>query len=138
MQLDLYREPSNSRCTPGKLFVDGQFYCYTLEDIVREIKIDGQTAIPAGRYRVIVNRSNRFKRDMPLLLNVPGFDGIRIHNGNTAEHTEGCILLGNTRDVTHVWGSIATFKKFFKELQEALKNEQVWISIHAAAEQAAA
>jgi hypothetical protein len=84
--------------TIGKLYVNGIYYCYTLEDTVRfkGEKINGQTAIPTGTYAVIVDHSNRFKRRLPHILNVPGFEGVRIHTGNTSANTEGCILVGTT------------------------------------------
>lgn len=82
--------------TVGALYLDGLFECFVLEDLVREpgIKVSGQTAIPAGRYRITVTPSARFKEDLPLLLDVPGFEGIRIHAGNTRDDTEGCLLVG--------------------------------------------
>src|SRR6478736_9414023 len=99
MKLTLRREPSTTKSTPGKLYVDSIFECYTLEDVVRPAKIYGQTAIPAGTYKVIINMSNRFKRLLPLLLNVPDYEGVRIHPGNTDKDTDGCILPGVTRSV---------------------------------------
>jgi len=86
--------------THGLLTIEGEsFNCFTLEDEVRlgdifKVKVQDKTAIPVGRYEVILNMSNRFKMYMPLLLNVPNFSGIRIHSGNTKEHTEGCVLVG--------------------------------------------
>jgi hypothetical protein len=80
--------------TAGSLFIDNIFECYTLEDTVRNVKIAGETAIPYGAYEVIITYSNRFKKSLPLLLNVPNFEGVRIHAGNTVENTEGCILVG--------------------------------------------
>jgi len=72
--------------------------CYVLEDQVREgPKVYGRTAIPAGSYRIQITRSPRFARDLPLLLDVPGFSGIRIHTGNSHEDTEGCLLPGLDR-----------------------------------------
>lgn len=89
--------------TAGKMYANGRFICYTLEDEVREVdgkpvsawKIKGETAIPRGRYEMELSHSPKFGRVLPILLNVPGYTGVRIHRGNKAEHTEGCILLGN-------------------------------------------
>ena len=92
MELRVERTDFSETSTIGKLYVDDQFECYTLEDKVRPVKIKGKTAIPAGRYEVIVNFSQRFGRMLPLFLNVPNFEGVRIHPGNTAADTEGCIL----------------------------------------------
>lgn len=84
--------------TIGYLSVDGTHFCDTLEDRMRDLehgpKILGATTIPAGRYKVVVNRPLRFGRDLSSLLNVPGFEGILIHRGNTARDTSGCILVG--------------------------------------------
>jgi hypothetical protein len=81
--------------TLGRILINHESYCYTLEDTVRPkgIKIPGQTAIPAGRYRVIVTESQRFGKMLPLLIDVPNFSGVRLHGGNTAEDTEGCLLV---------------------------------------------
>ncbi len=116
MHLFIERRPSTPKSTSGKLYVDGVFWLpkpdspereaiHTLEDVVREVagqpveswKIKGQTAIPAGRYRVDYTESARFKRKTLILLNVPGFTGIRFHGGNKAEDTEGCILCGHAK-----------------------------------------
>lgn len=102
MKLSLQRDPSGDRATLGALRVNGSFRCFTLEDIVRERpgvsveqwKIPKQTAIPAGTYRVVIDFSEHFERDMMHVLDVPGFEGIRIHSGNTADDTDGCILVG--------------------------------------------
>lgn len=82
--------------TIGKMYINGAFFCHTLEDKVRPFgeKVWGETAIPSGTYKFIINWSNRFKRKLPLLLDVPMFEGIRIHGGNTAVDTHGCLLLG--------------------------------------------
>jgi hypothetical protein len=119
MKLTLKREPSTTKSTPGKLYVDGVFECYTLEDVVRPSKIYGETAIPAGTYKVIISMSNRFKRLLPLLLNVPNYEGIRIHPGNTDKDTEGCILPGVTRSVDFVGNSRVAFDALFAKMQKA-------------------
>ena len=98
-ELHLRRVDATSIRTIGELSVDGTWLCYTLEDAIREgPKVPGETAIPAGRYQIRVTYSQRFKAVLPLLVDVPGFEGIRIHAGNTAEDTEGCILVGMIRD----------------------------------------
>lgn len=101
MKLQLERKYLKPEYTIGQLKVDGTFFCDTLEDRVRDLsrekKVPGQTAIPAGKYEVIVNISPRFKRKLPRLLNVPDFEGILIHRGNTPEDTAGCILVGENK-----------------------------------------
>lgn len=96
--------------TMGSLYVDDSFFCYTLEDPLREqftekgwewrseFKVYGKTAIPSGTYEVAVTYSNKFRRRMPLIMNVPDFVGIRFHTGRTVANTEGCPLLGRARD----------------------------------------
>ena len=117
-------------CTIGQLFVDGAEECFTLEDEVREKdgmpvgmwKIKGQTAIPRGTYNVIITMSNRFKRELPLLENVPGFEGIRIHPGNTSEDTEGCILVGRGKTDKTVTESRIAFNALFAKIQQGLND----------------
>jgi hypothetical protein len=98
MMLTILREPSTDGATIGSLFVDGVWYCWSLEDIERDIKIAGATAIPVGRYAVRLTYSPRFKMMLPEIQAVPGFSGVRIHAGNTASDTDGCILVGQKRD----------------------------------------
>jgi|15BtaG_2_1085339.scaffolds.fasta_scaffold04846_4 hypothetical protein len=95
-ELILYRNIYNNSSTFGELVYDNVAFCYTLEDKVRAIdeKVFGETAIRAGRYKLSITYSNRFKRMMPYLHDVPMFEGIRIHSGNTAKHSHGCILIG--------------------------------------------
>lgn len=102
--------------------VDGAYECFTLEDVVREgPKVPGATAIPYGTYAVTITHSERFERDLPLVLDVPGFGGIRIHPGNTAADTEGCILVGRTKGPTFVGESRAAFNALFPKIKEALE-----------------
>ncbi len=129
MKLDLIRQELTDSSTIGSLLIDSEFFSFTLEDAVREVKIPGQTAIPYGSYEVITNYSNRFKRVMPLLLNVPGFSGVRIHNGNTAKDTDGCILLGFIKDKNFIGDSKKAFSEFMKKLQSGLKAGKVRIEI---------
>lgn len=119
MKLVLEREPSTVHSTPGRLFVDGVFECFTLEDVVRPAKVYGQTAVPPGSYRVVLTMSPRFKRVLPLLLEVPDFTGVRIHPGNTDKDTEGCVLVGQTRSRDFVGNSRAAFNTLFTKLQAA-------------------
>lgn len=141
MELKLYRKIYSKNSTVGELFINGTFFCFTLEDLCRDInrdgdlndpgeaKVYGKTAIPAGRYQVLINMSNRFKKLMPLLVNVPGFEGIRIHNGNTAAHTEGCILVGASKAVDFVGKSVDTFDKLMIRLRATAKVELIYITI---------
>lgn len=131
MELSLKRDVLTSEFTLGALSVDGSHECYTAEDAVRDgPKVRGETAIPAGRYKVIVTHSPRFKRPLPLLLGVQGFEGIRIHPGNDAGDTEGCILPGRTRTPDGVGESRAAFDGLFRQIEEAIHaGEEVWIDI---------
>lgn len=134
MELRINRFKYGTKSTIGKLFINGVQECYTLEDVVRKdgTKVDGQTAIPAGTYQVIIDDSTRFKRPMPHILRVPNFDGVRIHSGNTDADTEGCILLGTTvENEDLISGSKDAFNRFFPKLKTALDaGEQVHIFVH--------
>jgi len=109
--------------------IDGVFECYTLEDVVRPAgeKVYGQTAIPPGRYRIQLTMSNRFKTVLPLLENVPNFEGVRIHPGNTAADTDGCILVGQSKTSNSIGGSRAAFDRLFARLQAC--KEEIWITL---------
>jgi hypothetical protein len=117
MKLKLKRIHKTDVSTIGELYVDGIFECYTLEDIERDVKIKSETAIPKGTYKVMITKSNRFKKYMPLLLNVPNFEGVRIHSGNTNHDTEGCILVGQTRSNDFIGKSRKAYDKLFKKMQ---------------------
>lgn len=127
--------------TIGKLSIDGKPYCDTLEDPNRdtnkngifdgdEKKVAGNTCIPFGKYKVIVNVSPRFGRELPRLLNVPSFDGILIHRGNTAKDTAGCILVGENSVKGKVLNSTIYEVDLTKKIKEAIsKGEEVTIEI---------
>lgn len=119
MNLRLFREPSKDNATLGSLYVDGVWESWTLEDMERPVKLPGVTAIPTGTYRVVIAPSDRFKRMMPRLLDVPGFEGILMHYGNTAADTEGCILVGGTRANAFVGDSRKAFEALFVKLLAA-------------------
>lgn len=119
MLITVKRLYKTENSTIGELLVDGLFECFTLEDKEREVKIKGETAIPKGTYKVIINESNRFKRELPLLLNVPNFEGVRIHSGNTNHDTEGCILVGQSRNKNYIGQSRKAFEKLFKKMKKA-------------------
>ena len=120
MKLRLERNKRSSCFTEGKLYLNGKYFCDTIEDRVRPIgeKVLGQTAIPEGCYELVVNKSARFKKLMPLLLDVPNFKGIRIHSGNTADDSEGCILVGVKVGDGVIGQSRQTFRTLMEELDK--------------------
>jgi hypothetical protein len=121
MLIEVKRFDFKDNYTAGRMYIDNLYFCYTLEDVVREgVKIDGQTAIPAGTYDVIIDDSTRFGRPMPHILNVPNFKGVRIHSGNTSKDTEGCILLGASyAGKDFIGNSKNSFDIFFEKLKAA-------------------
>jgi len=127
MKLELKRLHRTDNSTIGELTIDGKFECYTLEDKERDVKIKGETAIPKGTYKVIINQSNRFKKLLPLLISVPNFEGVRIHPGNSNHDTEGCILVGMNRSLDYITKSRKAFDSLFKKMQGA-KNITITIS----------
>jgi hypothetical protein len=142
MELTLNRVTRTDTSTIGELSIDGgERECYILEDrdrrltqdtpiaVIKTNKVFGKTCIPSGRYEVVVTFSARFKKPLPLLMNVPGFDGIRIHPGNTAENTLGCLLPGSTKDKDFVGGSKVAFEKLFSKIKAAAETEKIFITI---------
>lgn len=132
MRLKLVRKQENEKCTIGELYVNDQFFGYTLEDVVREPfkKIYGETAIKAGTYRVVLSFSPTFKEELPLLMNVPFFTGIRIHAGNTALDTKGCILVGNrTNFKDRITGSRTALNRLMTMLRRAGRSNAITITI---------
>lgn len=129
MNLILKRLVFTNESTIGQFYIGDQFECFCLEDTVRDHKVKGKTAIPSGTYEVIINFSNRFKRPMPLLLDVPGFSGIRIHCGNTAKDTDGCLLLGKEKQTNQVLKSKEAFDEFFPKLEAGLKVGKAFLTV---------
>lgn len=147
MKLHLHRIYKGVDYTIGKLYVDGKFFCNTLEDTdrgltkdmsieeIKKIKVYGRTAIPTGKYKVTLEvQSPKFSNYrqykfcdgyLPRLVNVPGFDGILIHIGNTDEDSSGCILVGKNSSKGKVLNSTATFKRLY----DLLVNVESEISI---------
>lgn len=118
MEIRIKRLHRTERSTISELSINGKFQCYTLEDVEREKKIKSETAIPKGTYKVIINYSNRFKQNLPLILNVPNFEGVRIHTGNTNHDTEGCILVGKVRGIDYVGKSRVAFTALFEKMKK--------------------
>ncbi len=126
MNLILIRKEFTNKSTIGELSIDGIFECYILEDVDRpgSPKIPKQTAIPRGQYRVVLDWSNRFQRTMPHILDVPNFEGIRIHAGNTDKDTEGCLLTGRTKRIDFVGESKLAFDALYVKMVEVKNREE--------------
>lgn len=141
MEIKLKRIAKKSSYTIGKLYIDNVYFCDTLEDCDRgliqsmplkdlqRIKVKDRTAIPTGTYKVLWTYSPRFKKMMPLIDNVPGFSGIRIHSGNTDSDTSGCILCGENKEVGKVINSKTTINKLYPIVKAACAKETVTITI---------
>lgn len=144
MNIKVIRQHFNEVCTIGTISIEGDdFTCYTLEDCdrhisqtdkpedIQKIKVFGKTAIPYGTYEVAVTFSNKFQKFLPLLLNVKGFDGIRIHTGNTEADSLGCLLVGTQKDVLNnrILNSRSAFAELMLLINEKAKTEKVFITI---------
>ena len=117
MKLKVVREIKNDVCTIGSLFINDVFFCYTLEDkdrglkqsdsllFIQAKKIFGLTAIPSGFYKLTVNQSPKFKRMLPRILDIKGFDGVLLHRGNSANDSLGCILVGYKKGENSIFES---------------------------------
>jgi hypothetical protein len=133
-RLSIEQKPE-MKCIDGQLVTETKRYlCDTLEpkrrNLKKEKKVPGRTAIPEGRYRVLITKSYRFQRWLPLLLDVPGFSGIRIHAGNYPADTQGCILPGYNRKKGMVVNSRSALQKLMLEMTAAFdRGEEVWITI---------
>lgn len=145
MNLELKRIFKGKDYTIGRLFIDGEYFCDTLEDPVRQLdsikdKIYSKTAIPTGKYKVsmsIVSPKYSIRKSynwcggrLPRLLDVPFFEGILIHSGNTPDHTAGCILVGENKIKGQVINSMNTLKNLWVKLNVADEvGEEIWIDI---------
>lgn len=138
MEIGLHRKILASTYTEGELHIDGQFFCYTIEDKVRAkagmwnklLKVYAETAIPYGRYPVLVTWSNRFKRMLTGVFNVPDFEGIRIHNGSTAKSSAGCIIVSSRRLADGmILNEKETMNKICDLVAEKQKTEKVFLTI---------
>ena len=130
MRLTLIRIANRPTYCIGKLYIDGVYFSDVIEDVDRGLddkmsvdeilnrKIKGETAIPTGIYNVQITYSPKYKKNMPLLLNVKGYSGIRIHSGNTAKDTEGCLIVGKNTKVGMVTESRVTYNALFKRLSQ--------------------
>jgi len=132
MELVVTRKTFDDQCTLGELAVDGVFECFTLEPVTRPEgaeKVFGKTAIPYGSYDVTITYSNRMGRDLPLLGEVPNFEGVRIHPGNFPADTEGCLLVGESEGHDEVLTSRTAFEGVFGKIRNVLgKGEKVTIT----------
>jgi hypothetical protein len=142
MELQLKRETFTDESTIGSLTIDGKFECYILEDKDRginntltleqilKVKVYGKTAIPYGRYEVDWTMSARFKVFMPILLNVKGYAGIRIHKGNTEIDSLGCLLCGTLKKSNMITESTLATKNLYAKIEAAKKQGQrIFITI---------
>jgi hypothetical protein len=128
--ISVVRKPSKNGATIGDVYVDGVRDCYSLEDEIRDVKIHGKTAIPEGKYRVVLTKSQRFGKVLPELLEVPNYTGVRIHSGNKAEDTEGCILVGEEAQDHTITRSREALLELMAAISQALDaGEQVHIEI---------
>jgi hypothetical protein len=136
--LTVLRNPSENGATVSEMLLDGVPECFVLEDEIREVegvpvsqwKVKGASAIPAGKYRVVLTMSNRVKKVLPELLEVPGFSGVRIHAGNDKDDTEGCLLVGQERGSETVTRSRDAMVELMAALTGVVEQgESVWIEI---------
>lgn len=135
MELKLNRIFLGSSATIGELYIDKKYIADTLEDRVRPEgeKVYGKTAIPEGVYKVVLSYSQRFKKILPEILNVPNFTGIRMHCGNSSADSSGCVLIGTWNGEKEDWisNSKVAFNKLMSLLQKAADNkEKITITIN--------
>ena len=130
MEITVTRKDYTDESTIGDFGIDNSFFCYSLElPWGNGANVHQVNCILPGRYEVIIDQSARFKRLMPHILNVPNRDSIRIHVGNFARDTEGCVLLGLNKEANVIGNSVVAFNRFFPMLQTALTQGKVFINI---------
>lgn len=128
--LHLKRVTFTEKSTGGELYLpDGTFAAHTLEDVCRKEKIANMTAIPAGRYEVVIAWSNRNQRLMPRLLSVPFFTGILIHAGNYPEHSSGCVLVGRKKGEDAIFESRLAFEDLFPKIRKMTEKGKLFIDV---------
>ena len=123
MKIKLVRKKGTAGFTEGRLYIDDEFECFTVEDAERVVKIQNVTAIPKGEYPITISMSNRFKKMLIEVQNVPNFTGVRIHSGNSSKDTEGCIIVGSINDKDDddwVSGSRVAYDRLHKKVKQAL------------------
>lgn len=131
MRIEVHRVSNGTEVCLGRMSLDGSPFCFTLEDAVRDLGLDGsgkvygKTAIPAGEYKVVIDYSHKFKKDMVHVLDVPFFTGIRIHSGNDADDTLGCVLVGHAIDSPErISGGSSVMPELFDKIKAALGEGQ--------------
>lgn len=142
MELLLKREWLNDECSIGELYINGVFECFTLEDKdrgltqsmplaqIQKTKVYGKTAIPIGRYPVVIQFSQAHQKELPTLRNVPDYGGVEMHCGNTDVDTLGCILVGQLRGQNSIQNSVKAFAAFYPKIETAFNNhESIFITI---------
>lgn len=148
MDIILERKDFTDKSAISDVSIDGVHECFVIEDKdrgldatmkideINKLKIFGVTAIPYGRYKIVITRSNRFSKAaghdvyLPELLKVPGYEGVRIHTGNKPEDSEGCLLPGTTKGLNQVLNSKTAFIKLNEKINTAIKaGQEVWITI---------
>lgn len=136
MYIRLKRFMGSAVDTLGELYINDKFACFTLEDEHRDVKVKGETRIPAGIYQTKLTYSPKYKKDMLEIMNVPNFTGIRIHTGNDKDDTEGCILVGDAvaynpmgKSVIVAGFSSPAYNRIYPEIVSALETGDVFITI---------
>lgn len=141
MEIEVRRKEFTDISTISEVYVDGKFECFAIEDKdrhlvdtmteeqIKNLKVHSVTAIPKGRYKVVISFSNRFQKYLPELIGVKGFAGIRIHSGNTSANSEGCILPGLTKTKDFVGNSVKAFTSLFSKMKAVEKKEKIYITI---------